>query len=234
MNPGATINPVASKISTSCGTAIFPAGATSRMVSPSRSTSMAASVLDVGSRTRPFLTRSMRRVLLIGGTPIFLGHGFRHRMSAILTRTGDEQEKQRHSNRNAVGHLLEHAGLRSVRNFRGDLDPSIHWSRMQNDRARLRAAQSRGIKLVSKHVIFRRDRRFMLPFRLHAKHKYYVRAFKSLFDSKDAPNGNARCPDLLQFARNPHRRPAQRELAPEFAKKMNVRTRYAAMLQITK
>src|ERR1700693_1833530 len=106
MNPGATINPVASKSSTFCGAAIFPAGLASRMVSPSRSTSMAASVLDAGSRTRPFLTRSRRRVLLIGGAPIFRGHGL-HRMSAILGRAGDQQEKQRHSNRNAVGHLLE-------------------------------------------------------------------------------------------------------------------------------
>src|SRR6266403_3059331 len=153
MNPGATINPVASKISTSCGTAIFPAGATSRMISPSRSTSMAASVLDVGSRTRPFLTRSMRRVLLIGGTPIFLGHGFRHRMSAILSRTGDEQEKQRHSNRNAVRHSLEHAGLQPVRNFRRDFDPAIHRPRMQNNCTGLRASESRGVQLVPQHVI---------------------------------------------------------------------------------
>src|SRR6267142_1311025 len=232
MKPGATINPVASNISTFCGAAIFPAGSTSRTVSPSRSPSMAASVLDAGSRTRPFLTRSMRRVLFICRAATFLGRRFRHRMSAILTRTGDEQEKQRHSNRNAVGHLLEHAGLRSVRNFRGDLDPSIHWSRMQNDRARLRVAQSRSIKLVSKHVIFRRDRRFMLPFGLHAKNKNYVRTFERLLDSKDAPNGYARRADLFQLARNPHRWPAECELAPEFAKKMNVRTRYAAMLQI--
>src|SRR5712664_2295837 len=110
MNPGATSNPVASNISTFCGAAIFPAGLTSRMVSPSRSTSMAASVLEAGSRTRPFLTSSMRRVLLIGGTPIFRGHGFRHRVAAILGCAGDEQEKHRHANRNAVGHLLEHAG----------------------------------------------------------------------------------------------------------------------------
>src|SRR5882724_10681317 len=206
MKPGATINPVASNISTFCGAAIFPAGATSLIVSPPRSTSMTASVLD--------------RLCL------------RHRMSAILTRTGDEQEKQRHSNRNAVGHLLEHAGLRSVRNFRGDLDPAIHWSRMQNDRARLRAAQSRSIKLVSKHVIFRRDRRFMLPFGLYAKNKNYVRTFERLLDSKDPPNGYARRADLFQLARNPHRWPAECELAPEFAKKMNVRTRHAAMLQI--
>src|SRR6266850_8351041 len=124
MNPGATINPVASKSSALCGAVIFPAGATSRIVSLSRSMSMAASVLDRGSRTRPFLTRSMRRVLLIGGASILARLCLRHRMSAILTRTGDEQEKQRHSNRNAVGHLLEHAGLRSVRTFRGDLAPA--------------------------------------------------------------------------------------------------------------
>src|SRR5882672_11920740 len=133
MNPGATINPAASNISTFCGAAIVPAGLTSRMVSPSRSTSMAASVLDAGSRTRPFLTRSMRRVLLIGGAPIFRGRGFRQRMSAILGRAGGEQEKQRHANRNAIGHLLEHARLRPVCNFRRDLDPAIHRPWVQND-----------------------------------------------------------------------------------------------------
>src|SRR6266404_7090050 len=187
MNPGATINPVASKIFTFCGATIFPAGATSRMVSPSRSTSMAASVLDAGSRTRPFLTSSMRGVLLIGGAPIFRGHGLRHRMSAILSPTGDEQEKQRHSNRYAVRHLLEHAGLRSVRNFWRDLDPAIHRPRVQYDCTGLRAAQSRGVQLVPQHVILGRDRRFMLPFRLHAKHESHVCAFKCLFNSKDAP-----------------------------------------------
>src|ERR1700730_6065693 len=168
MNPGATINPEASKSSTFCGAAIFPAGANSRIFSPSRSTSIAASVLDVGSRTRPFLTRSMRRVLFIGGAPIFRGHGLRHRMSAILRRTGDEQEKQRHSNRNAVGYLLEHAGLRAICNFWCDLIPAIHRPWMKNDCTRLRAAESRGIQLVTQHVILGRDRRFMLSFRLHA------------------------------------------------------------------
>src|SRR6266436_636480 len=153
MNPGATINPEASKISTFCGAAIFPAGATSRMVSPSRSTSMAASVVDAGSRTRPFLTSSMRGVLLIGGAPIFRGYGFRHRMSAILSRAGDEQKKQRHSNRTAVRHLLEHAGLQPVRNFWCDFDPAIHRPRMQNNCTGLRASEPCGIQLVPQHVI---------------------------------------------------------------------------------
>src|SRR6267143_204278 len=183
MNPGATINPVASRISTFRAAVIFPAGATSRMVSPSRSTSMAASVLDRGSRTRPFLTSSMRRVLLIGGAPILARLCLRHRMFVILGGPGDEQEKQRHSNCNAVGHLLEHAGLRPVGNLGGNLNPTIHRSGMQNDRARLRAAQPRGIELVAKHVIFCRDRRFMLPFGLHAKHKNHVRAPERFLDS---------------------------------------------------
>src|SRR5882672_6065443 len=183
MKPGATINPAASNISTFCGAAIFPAGLTSRIVSPSRSTSMAASVLDAGSRTRPFLMRSMRRVLLIGGAPIFRGRGFRHRMSTILGGAGDEQEKQRHSNRNAVGHLLKHAGLRPVRNFWRDLDPAIHRPRVQKDCTRGRAAKSRGIQLVPQHVILGRDRRLMLTFRLYAKHKHHVSAFKCLLDS---------------------------------------------------
>src|SRR5258708_934762 len=153
MNPGATINPVASNISAFCGAAIFPAGANSRIFSPSRSTSMVASVLDLGSRTRPFLTRSMRRVLFIGGAPIFRGNGLRHRMSAILRRAADEQEKQRHSNRNAVGYLLEHAGLRPIRNFWCDLISPVHRPGMQNDCARLRVAESRGIQLVTQYII---------------------------------------------------------------------------------
>src|SRR6267142_2701045 len=153
MKPGATINPVASNISTFCGAAIFPAGATSLIVSPPRSTSMTASVLDAGSRTRPFLTRSMRRVLLIGGASILGRLCLRHRMSAILTRTGDEQEKQRHSNRNAVGHLLEHAGLQPVRNFWRDFDPAIHRPRMQNNCTGLRTSKSCGIQLIPQNVI---------------------------------------------------------------------------------
>src|SRR6266850_371821 len=232
MKPGTTINPVASNTSAPGAAWTLPGCATSTIFSPSIRMSRGASVLVAGSITRPFLTSSMRRVLFICRAATFLGRRLCHRMTSVFGRAGDEQEKQRHSNRNAVGHLLEHAGLRSVRNFWRDLDPSIHRPRVQNDRPRFRAAQSRGIELVSKHVIFGRDRRFMLPFGLHAKNKSYVRTFERLLDSKDAPNGYARGADLFQLARNPHRWPAECELAPEFAKKMNVRTRHAAMLQI--
>src|SRR6266851_3013639 len=232
MKPGATINPVASNTSAPGAAWTLPGCATSTIFSPSIRMSRGASVSVAGSITRPFLTSSMRRVLFICRAATLLGRRFRHRMSAILVRAGDEQEKQRHSNRNAVGHLLEHAGLRPVRNFWRDLDPAIHRPRVQYDCTGLRAAQSRSIQLVPQHVILGRDRRFMLPFRLHAKHENHVCAFKCLFNSKDAPNGHARRADLFQFVRNPHRRPAQCEAAPEFSEQMNVRTRYAAVLQV--
>src|SRR6266850_1718682 len=232
MKPGTTINPVASNTSAPGAAWTLPGCATSTIFSPSIRMSRGASVLVAGSITRPFLTSSMRRVLFICRAATFLGRRFRHRMSAILVRAGDEQEKQCHSNRNAVGHLLEHAGLRPVRNFWRDLDPAINRPRMQNDCTRLRASESRGIQLVSQHVILGRDRRLMLTFRLYAKHKHHVSAFKCLLDSKDAPDRHARRADLLQLARNPHRRAAQRKLARELAQQMNVRTRHAAVLQV--
>src|SRR2546425_5637137 len=88
MKPGATINPVASKTSAPWGTLPFPDGATSCIFSPFRRTSRAASVLEAGSRTRPFLIRS------IGG---FLGFHFERRMRVALGSSGKEEIKNGHA-----------------------------------------------------------------------------------------------------------------------------------------
>src|SRR5580658_9012139 len=127
INPGATIKPAASKISASFAfSESLPAGAISAMRSPSSSTSNAASVLVAGFRTRPFLMRSMRGVLyvfLIGGAAISRRVRFRvtGRLLVIFGTSGREQEQQRHAYRDAVGYLLQDAGLRAVGNFRRNL-----------------------------------------------------------------------------------------------------------------
>src|ERR1700722_3189057 len=70
INPGATINPLASKTSSpfcDCPLPadVFPGALTSLMRSPSSNTSIAASVFVAGFNTRPFLMRSMRGVLYL-------------------------------------------------------------------------------------------------------------------------------------------------------------------------
>src|SRR5580704_11010379 len=104
--------------------------------------SSAASVFDAGSRTRPFLTSSMRGVLLIGGAAILGRQRLRQGMRALFGRAGDEQKEQRHSNGNAVGDLLEHAGLRAVGDLGCDLISAVHWARMQDKSVGLGAAKA--------------------------------------------------------------------------------------------
>src|SRR6266571_3160366 len=139
MKPGATISPVASKTSTSCGAPIFPAGATSLIFSPSSRTSSGASVSLAGSITRPFLIRS------IGG---FLGFHFQRRMRAAFRSAADQQIKNGHAHRNPVGYLLQHARLRSIRDVRCNLDSAIDRSRMQYNGVRVGTPQPLRIELV--------------------------------------------------------------------------------------
>src|SRR5580693_5732476 len=129
MNPGATIRPLASRTSVPCTAAILPAGATSFIFSPSSKISSAASVLDAGSRTRPFLIRS------IGG---FLGFHFERRMRAGFRGAANEQIKNGHANGNAVGHLFEHARLRAVGDLGRNFNPTVDGAGMKNDSVRVR------------------------------------------------------------------------------------------------
>src|ERR1700730_18624490 len=129
INPGATMRPAASKTSASRAE-VFPAGATSAMRSPSRRTSRAASVFRAGSTTRPFLTSSMRGVLYIRGASISRLLRFINGVHSLFAVPGNQQKEQRHAHRDAVGHLVEHARLRAIGNFRGNLNAAVHRSRM--------------------------------------------------------------------------------------------------------
>src|SRR5580704_9540545 len=111
MKPGATTRPVASKTSAPFAREIFPGAAISETVSPSRRMSRTASVLDAGSRTRPFLIRSMRRFLGFG-----VGFHFESGMRAV--RGADHQQvEDGHAGGDAVGDLFENSRLGPV----GDL-----------------------------------------------------------------------------------------------------------------
>src|ERR1700674_3530619 len=139
MKPGATIRPAASRTSAFCEAEIFPAGATSFIFSPSRRMSSCASALEAGSSTRPFLIRSIRG---------FLGFHFERRMSIGFRRAAGEQIQNGHANRDAVGDLLEDAGLRAVGNFGRDLDAAIDRAGMQNDRGGFGAPLALGVELI--------------------------------------------------------------------------------------
>src|SRR5579864_6573834 len=128
MKPGATTRPVASKTSAPLSREIFPGAAISEMVSPSRRMSRTASVLDAGSRTRPFLIRSMRRFLGFG-----VGFHFKSGMRAF-GGADHQQVKNSHARGDAVGDLFEHGRLRAVGNFWRDLRAAIDWPGMENQR----------------------------------------------------------------------------------------------------
>src|ERR1700758_4026264 len=142
MNPGATINPLASKTSKPLELAIFPAGANSAIFSPFKSTSNAPSVFRVGSMTRPFLTRSMRRILYVCRSPVTRLRHVVRRMRAFFAETRNQKKQQRHPYRNPIADLLQDAGLWAVRHLRGNFDSPIHGSRVQHDGVRFRQFQS--------------------------------------------------------------------------------------------
>src|ERR1700688_3820945 len=145
MKPGATMRPVASKISVEWSCGIPPGCATSAILSPSRRTSRGASVSVAGSMTRPFLTSSMRGILFcIGGRPfpglLHFGRG----MGLFFRAAHKKQVQQRHAHSDPIGDLLEDAGLRTVRDFRSDFHAAIHRAGMENDGVGLGEAQALG------------------------------------------------------------------------------------------
>src|SRR5512136_1762643 len=182
IKPGATIRLAASKISASFARVTFPAGATSEISSPTRRISSTASVLVAGSRTRPFLTRSMRCVLYIGGAAVSWLFRLVCRIRAILRDAGDKQEEQRHAHGDAVGDLLENARLRAVGNFRRNFDTAIHGAGMKHDGIGLGPAKALGIELVQQDVIVRGERRFVEALGLNAQNEDYVGTFESFLD----------------------------------------------------
>src|SRR5580700_4189617 len=184
MKPGATMRPVASKMSLEEFGAIPPGCATSAILSPSRRTSLGASVCVPGSMTRPFLTRSMRRVLFcIRGRPfpglLHFGSGMR----LFFRAAHKEQEEQRHAHGDSVGDLIEHAGLRAVGYFGSDLDATIHGAGVKNDGVGFGAAKPLGVELIEKNVIRGGKRGFVKALGLHAKNENDVGIFESFFDA---------------------------------------------------
>src|SRR5580704_3164853 len=205
MKPGATMRPVASKISVEWSRAIRPGGATSAILSPSRRTSRGASVSVARSMTRPFLTRSMRGILFCIGGRRFPGllH-FGSGMRLLFRATHKKQEEQRHAHGDPIRDLLEDAGLRTVSDFRSDLHPAIHRAGMENDGVGLGEAQALGAELIEKNVVCGGKRGFVKALGLYAENQHDVGIFQSFFDSEDAANRSAGRANAIQFARNPH------------------------------
>src|SRR6266481_6357518 len=190
IKPGVTTRPVASKTSAPFAREIFPGAAISDMVSPSRRTSRTASVLDVGSRTRPFLIRSMRRFLGFG-----VGFHFKSRMRAF--RGADHQQVENgHTSGDAVGDLLENGGLRAVSNFGSNFHAAVDRPGMKNQGFGLREFHALGVELIKQDVIALRKRWFMQAFGLHAEDDDHVGALKRFFDTIHAADGRARRADF--------------------------------------
>src|SRR5580658_648725 len=171
--------------------------------------SRAASVFEAGSRTRPFLIRSMRWILFVGGASIswrlqFFGARTRtsaYGIAAILGSAGNQQVEKRHADGDAVGDLFENAGLGAVGNFGRDLAAAIHGAGVENEGVGFGAAESFGVELVAENIIFVGDRRFVHALGLHAQDEDDVSVFKSFFEAENAANGNAGGGDIFEFLR---------------------------------
>ncbi len=180
-----------------------------------------------GSRTRPFLMRSMIRV------PWFcVGLAFERGMRA-LGSAEHEEIKDCHTHGDAVGDLFEHSGLRAVGDFRRDFDAAIDGAGMQDQRVGLGKSHAFGVELVEKDVVALREGRLVEAFSLHAQNDDDVGVFERFFNAIDATDGSAGS-DLFEFAGNPHGGAAESEAATEFAKQMNVGAGDAGVSDVAK
>src|SRR5271157_1405883 len=195
MKPGATIKPEASNTSAPLARDIFPVGAISAMRSPSSRMSRGASVLVAGSRTRPFLIRSMSRFLGLRFAPYFERgmHAFRG--------PHHQQVKNGHAHRYAVGHLFEDSGARPIGDFRSNFGAAIDGAGMQDKCVLLGQAHAFLVKLVEQNVIVLRERGLVQTLGLHAQDNDHVGVFQRFFDAVDAADGRSRRPNFFQFAR---------------------------------
>src|SRR5258708_4020041 len=238
IKPGATIIPLASNTSASRNPANFPGAPTSLTTSPSSNTSIAASVFDPGSITRPFLISNILGVLAlwnlwnwilrtaIGGSPIVRRICMRRRMRAVPRVTSSQQIQNGHAHRHSVGHLFQHARLWSVGDFRSDFDAAIHWPRMQHQSIGSGTLQPFRIQLISVTVIVRGNGRVVLTLGLNAQHDDHVGVLQRFFNFVHAADHRTRR-DFFQFSRHPHRRPAHSKLTAEFSQQMNIGTCHA-------
>ena len=135
-----------------------------------------------------------------------------------------QEIKDGHAHGNAIGNLLKDGGLWAVGNFGSDFGAAIDGAGVKNEGVFLGQAHAFGIELVKQDVVTLREGRFVQAFGLHAQNDDDVSVFESFFNAIDTTNGRARRANVFQFARNPHSRAAEGELAAKFAKQVNVGT----------
>src|SRR5579875_1065456 len=209
MNPGATKSPEASRISAPCSERFAP---TLEIRPPSSNTSSAASVLLAGSRTRPFLIRSIRAILC--------------GMGRVQRRAANKMIEKRHAHGEAVGDLFEDGRLRAVRDRRIDFEAANHGPWMEHQRIRASHAQTFARKLVAQDVFLGREGGFVQAFGLHAQNHDDIRIAQSFLDAGGAADIRR---NGFKFARHPHGRAAQRDARAEFGKQMDIGARHAAV-----
>src|SRR5579871_1680521 len=202
MKPGATIRPVASKTSVFSERELFPGSAIWAMRSPSRRMSRVASVLEAGSRTRPFLIRSIS-----GFLGFERGVALENRMFAFGGADGQEI-KNGHAHGNAVGDLFENGGLRTVGDFGSNFRAAIDGAGMEDQCVGLGAAHTLLVQLIQQKVIVVGERWFVHALGLHTEDDDDVGIFQRFLDTIDAADRCAGRADFFQFPWNPHRRSA--------------------------
>src|SRR5580658_1330312 len=167
MKPGATTRPLASK--TSAPLDDSRSAPTCAMRSPSSSTSSVASVFVAGSRTRPFLIRSIRTILCGVGR--------------VRGCAANEVVEQGHANREAVGDLFEHAGLRSVGDGGIDFEAANDGAGVKHECVGLREHQARGRELILRDVLVGSERGLVEALGLHAQDHDDVGVAQAFFDA---------------------------------------------------
>src|ERR1039458_7263229 len=186
MKPGATTMPLASNISAPGAERFAPIF---EIRSPSRSTSSAASVLLAGSRTRPFLIRSIRSVLC--------------GMRRVRGRACEKMVEQCHAHGETIGDLFEHARLRTVGHGGIDFEASNHRARMQDEGFGTREAQTLRGELVAGDVFLGGKGRLVNALGLNAQDHDDIGSIERLFDARCAANPWRKA---FELARHPHRR----------------------------
>ena len=156
-----------------------------------------------GSRTRPFSNQNGIRTILCG-------------MGSVGGSAADQMVEQGHADREAVGDLLEHSGLRAVGHGGIDFQAADDRPGMEYERFRLRELQARGRQLELRNVFVGRERGFVDAFRLHAQHHDDIGAAQAFFHAVDC--ANARRPSFSESGCGTHMAgSAERDLHTEFA-----------------
>ena len=150
-------------------------------------------------------------------------------MPRFFRATNEKQVEQSHAHRDSIGDLLEHAGLRAIRDFRGDFDATIHRAGMKNDGVGPCEAEALGAELIEKNVVRGGKSRFVKALSLNAEDENDIGIFESLFDAELAANGSSGRTDAFKFAGNPHGWAAEREAAAELSEQVNVGASHAAV-----